>query len=211
MDPLGAVYPSRPYGAEDDAPTFLYLIQNGLGDPEHPTYGSWGGRWSCTNIGGKHYSDALDTFYMTHAQGSGNEANNKLLILLGHPKDSSELEFQWFQYRESDCLVRSRLPEEYVLGLEGLGRNASTPNILEANETGFRRFVTGHHVRITVPDETQPYEYHLILQVTSRNYAELPIRRYLRVLLLASHDDINPDERCEAMEVPAPKQTDWAK
>ena len=30
---------------EGDTPSFLYLINNGLGDPEHPDWGSWGGRY----------------------------------------------------------------------------------------------------------------------------------------------------------------------
>jgi len=43
--PLGAVYPATQYQMEGDTPTFLYLINNGLGDPEHPDWGSWGGRY----------------------------------------------------------------------------------------------------------------------------------------------------------------------
>jgi hypothetical protein len=30
---------------EGDTPSFLYLINNGLGCSEHPNYGSWGGRY----------------------------------------------------------------------------------------------------------------------------------------------------------------------
>jgi hypothetical protein len=30
---------------EGDTPSFLYLIPNGLGSPEHPDWGSWGGRY----------------------------------------------------------------------------------------------------------------------------------------------------------------------
>jgi hypothetical protein len=126
-----------------------------------------------------------------------------------YPNDSSHLDFQWYQYRESDYLVRARLPEEFVLKLRGLGNNASTPDILEANDAGFRRFVTGDQVRVTIPNEELAYEYHLILEVISRNHEELPIRRYLRVLFLASKDHVHPDECCEAMEVPEPKQTHW--
>lgn len=43
--PLGAQYPAVEYQMEGDSPTFLYLIHNGLGDPEHPDWGSWGGRY----------------------------------------------------------------------------------------------------------------------------------------------------------------------
>ena len=42
---LGAEYPAVKFMMEGDTPTFLYLINNGLGNPEHPDYGSWGGRY----------------------------------------------------------------------------------------------------------------------------------------------------------------------
>ena len=65
IGPLGAVYPDYLYIPEGDTPTFLYLIQNGLGAPECPDYGSWGGRYARTDISGdglnsNHYSDAID-------------------------------------------------------------------------------------------------------------------------------------------------------
>lgn len=44
IGPYGkAAYPDLMYIMEGDSPSFLYLIQNGLGVPEHPEYGSWGG------------------------------------------------------------------------------------------------------------------------------------------------------------------------
>jgi hypothetical protein len=43
--PLGAQYPDIAYIMEGDSPSFMYLIQNGLGSPEHPNWGSWGGRY----------------------------------------------------------------------------------------------------------------------------------------------------------------------
>jgi hypothetical protein len=43
--PLGAEYPRWEYLMEGDTPSFLYLFPNGLGSPEHPNFGSWGGRY----------------------------------------------------------------------------------------------------------------------------------------------------------------------
>ncbi len=43
--PLGKEYPDVRYLMEGDTPSFLYLINNGLGSREHPNYGSWGGRY----------------------------------------------------------------------------------------------------------------------------------------------------------------------
>ena len=68
IGPLGAKYPEYLFIPEGDTPTFLYLIQNGLGVPEHPEYGSWGGRYGLTNpvppgqaTWNKHYGDMADT------------------------------------------------------------------------------------------------------------------------------------------------------
>lgn len=43
--PLGALYPDVAYGMEGDTPSWLMLIPNGLNNPEHPEWGSWGGRY----------------------------------------------------------------------------------------------------------------------------------------------------------------------
>jgi Protein of unknown function (DUF1593) len=43
--PLGALYPQVKFLMEGDSPSFLYLVHNGLGDSEHPDWGSWGGRY----------------------------------------------------------------------------------------------------------------------------------------------------------------------
>lgn len=267
MGPLGERYPSRPVGAEGDTPSFLYLINNGLGVPEYPTYGSWGGRWGPTNEGGKHFSDAIETFYL---QGGKNETNSQVScarwrdhfqndmatrmqwsisadysngthppvprvngttgpsplrlhnlpgaeIVLDasetydpdHPADSSQLEFEWFQYRESDFLARPEPDDRRILKLEGLGARAETPDLTKPNDEGFLRFVKGDAVRVSVPNEEAAYEYHLILKVTSNNHPELPVRRYLRVLILASTDRMHPDECCNAMVVPEPVAQEW--
>ncbi|KAL4782334.1 hypothetical protein BJX76DRAFT_359043 [Aspergillus varians] len=63
IGPLGREYPDYSFIMEGDTPTLLYLIQNGLGSPENPHWGSWGGRYVLGDLGGaaKHYMDARDT------------------------------------------------------------------------------------------------------------------------------------------------------
>ncbi len=45
--PLGALYPTNTthWCKEGDTASFLYLVPNGLGDPAHPEWGSWAGRY----------------------------------------------------------------------------------------------------------------------------------------------------------------------
>ncbi|KAK7983222.1 ribosomal protein L16- L13 family [Apiospora arundinis] len=59
---LGAHYPKFEYIMEGDTPSFFPLLQNGLGDPEHPEWGSWGGRFLRVDASGRYpvYSDASD-------------------------------------------------------------------------------------------------------------------------------------------------------
>jgi hypothetical protein len=74
---LGALYPDVMHIMEGDTPTFLYLVQNGLGYAEEPSWGSWGGRYNPVDLGmaARHYSDAQDrvtgkdseTYHTNHA------------------------------------------------------------------------------------------------------------------------------------------------
>jgi len=43
--PLGKVYPHWEFMMEGDTPSFLYLVNNGLNNPDHPNWGGWGGRY----------------------------------------------------------------------------------------------------------------------------------------------------------------------
>ena len=40
---LGRIYPKYKYGVEGDTPSFLYVMPNGLTDPEDPSQAGWGG------------------------------------------------------------------------------------------------------------------------------------------------------------------------
>ncbi|RSL80983.1 hypothetical protein CEP51_006160, partial [Fusarium floridanum] len=60
IGPLGAAYPTMDWAMEGDTPTFLYLIQNGLGSSERPDVGSWGGRYRAITVGSSVYGDVVD-------------------------------------------------------------------------------------------------------------------------------------------------------
>src|SRR5262249_38053910 len=66
--PLGALYPvtgmwtaPNPHATlkEGDTPSWFYFLPIGLGDPAHPEWGSWGGRFR--HVKGGRYEDARDT------------------------------------------------------------------------------------------------------------------------------------------------------
>lgn len=62
LGPLGSIYPDTAFNMEGDTPSLLYSIPNGLSDPEHPEWGSWGGRYmpSDHTLRSAHYGDARD-------------------------------------------------------------------------------------------------------------------------------------------------------
>ncbi|MFP4058836.1 MAG: DUF1593 domain-containing protein [Candidatus Brocadiia bacterium] len=61
--PLGPLYPPKAAGKdgvkEGDTPSFFYLLPNGLGEPERPRWGGWGGRFRPSGRGAE-YVDAAD-------------------------------------------------------------------------------------------------------------------------------------------------------
>ncbi|MHC4504180.1 MAG: DUF1593 domain-containing protein, partial [Planctomycetota bacterium] len=56
--PLGSVYPPKAAGKagvkEGDTPSFLYVLPDGLSDPEHPEWGNWGGRFRRSGRGNEY-------------------------------------------------------------------------------------------------------------------------------------------------------------
>ena len=40
---MGSVYPKYKYGVEGDTPSLLFVLPNGINNPEHPEHGGWGG------------------------------------------------------------------------------------------------------------------------------------------------------------------------
>jgi len=60
--PLGAIYPAKAAGKagvkEGDTPSFLYVLPDGLSDPEHPEWGNWGGRFKPSGRGREYVPDA---------------------------------------------------------------------------------------------------------------------------------------------------------
>lgn len=64
--PLGAMYPAQTWTApnphsalkEGDTPSWLYFLPVGLGHPDHPEWGGWGGRF--VKVAGNRYGDSAD-------------------------------------------------------------------------------------------------------------------------------------------------------
>lgn len=69
---LGKIYPKYKYGVEGDTPSFLYVLPNGLNNPEQPGFGGWGGFFA-RGIG----ADKVTSAYVNQAGESANGVSRK--------------------------------------------------------------------------------------------------------------------------------------
>ena len=105
---LGAAYPNRRYLKEGDTPTMLYMIPNGLNNPEKPWQGSWGGRFTHLTVTGvrstnhplgdsdEYTETEFDPYYMYGpAEDSWNGYNNSYAPI-----------FRWWSEFQNDFAAR---------------------------------------------------------------------------------------------------------
>ena len=94
--PLGALYPKVAYIMEGDTPSFLGLIENGLGWSANPAYGGWGGRYVLY----KAYAE-------THAIWTDNLNNRDTVVVDGKPYTSNQATiWRWRKHYQHDFAAR---------------------------------------------------------------------------------------------------------
>lgn len=121
----GAFYPDRIWATEGDSPSFLYLIANGLNDPEHPEYGGWGGRFSldkAKNIRGMDFiaksgkdESIYDDYFML---ASAEEGVNAINLWKNHIHNDFAARMIWGM--ESDFSKANHHPVAIVNGKKGI-------------------------------------------------------------------------------------------
>jgi hypothetical protein len=99
--PLGALHPHTKYLMEGDTPTFLFLINNGLSDPEHPNYGSWGGRYEFYTPRTRKW------FYEPETRPFWSDAEDEVMGVDGHYHTSNKATiWRWRQAYQHDFAAR---------------------------------------------------------------------------------------------------------
>jgi hypothetical protein len=122
IGPLGKKYPDVVYAMEGDTPTFLYMIQNGLGVPEQPSWGSWGGRYLPVNVSSKapggHFADCED-----EVEGMDGERHKSNRATIWRWRNAFQSDFaarmQWTL--TSEFAGANHAPVVRVDGYQGLG------------------------------------------------------------------------------------------
>ena len=200
--PLGALYPTNTthWGKEGDTPTFLYLVPNGLGNPEQPSWGSWAGRYGPnTNYPGRPCFWAIER---DSWNGTTNR-DNTLLRWAVHLQNDFKARLDWcvndFAHanhppvpRVAGALQRTVTSGQQVL----LDATASTDpdgqplrfEWIHYPEPGNYRGpaleipgATSARASFTAPPVESPQTLHVILLVTDTG--QQPLTRYARLLV----------------------------
>lgn len=99
--PLGAEYPRWEYLMEGDSPSFMFLINNGLNNPEHPDWGSWGGRYEL-------YTPRMQKWYLyAESRPIWTDAEDEVLGIDGRWHEGNhETIWRWREAYQNDFAAR---------------------------------------------------------------------------------------------------------
>jgi hypothetical protein len=100
--PLGETYPTNTHlkQKEGDTPEFLYLVPNGLNEPEEPTWGSWAGRF------GKQDNARTREYYWPNVRdtiGGKAHRDNTLKPWVAHIQNDFRARMDWCVQDNSDA------------------------------------------------------------------------------------------------------------
>ncbi|KAF2184119.1 DUF1593-domain-containing protein [Zopfia rhizophila CBS 207.26] len=117
VGPLGKLYPDVAFIMEGDTPSLLYNIPNGLGDPEHPSWGSWGGRYMPIPLDSDaQYSDTVD--YVQGVNGQTFGTNHATI-------------WRWRDAFQHEFAARM----QWTLEANGPGSNTTHPPVVVVNNS----------------------------------------------------------------------------
>ena len=201
--PLGALYPTKtwtapnPHGVmkEGDTPSWFSFLPNGLSDPDHPEWGSWGGRFELDpkRGGGRSriYRDAPDIV-------DGEKPDPRAAVWRWRPAFQADFQarLDWCVADErakathpptltvngdagrAPLMLEAAAEQEVKLTIEQAGSGAAAPALVRCfvyPEAGTFRgdAITigvapdGRTARFTVPGVAEPKTLHVVVEVQS--------------------------------------------
>jgi Cellulose-binding Sde182, nucleoside hydrolase-like domain/Cellulose-binding protein Sde0182, C-terminal domain len=209
--PLGALYPvtgmwtaPNPHATlkEGDTPSWFYFLPVGLGDPAHPEWGSWGGRFQ--HAMGKRYEDARDTVNgVTEARATvwrwrpayQNEFAARMQWCVKSPREANHPPVAGFEGFKAEMVgnplgLFPKVGEKFSLSAAG----SSDP---DGNKLAYRWFVypeagtyagdvklegaDKRDATVIIPADAKEKTIHIVLEVTDDGSP--PLTRYRRVIL----------------------------
>jgi hypothetical protein len=207
--PMGALYPRFSFIMEGDTPTFLYLIPTGLNSPEHPDYGSWGGRYGRGSIYDNLWTDTAD--WVIGKNGNMHRTN---FGTIWRWREAYQHDFaariQWTLHRRfrdanhnpalvvngipgRDAVVIDAAPGSLVT-LDGAGSRDPDGDIVDYRWFQYRESEAVNRnpeltltdegptrISVRMPDRASATPYHIILEAKDRG--DLPLFAYRRVII----------------------------
>ncbi|MGG1515618.1 nucleoside hydrolase-like domain-containing protein [Paenibacillus oryzisoli] len=209
--PLGAAYPKYDGGdiysrsvkgiKEGDSPSFLYLIPNGLGVPERPDWGGWGGRFvQAEGMPSRHYFDAEESA-PAHEHEHAAYWSSVYRWREAYQR-SFQARMDWCvlppeQANYEPIVVISSEREQEVISGATIALDASASSDRQGRQLIFRWFVYHEagtydgelelqgeetpQLSFTAPEVAAPQTIHVVIAVT--NDGEPPLTGYGRVVL----------------------------
>jgi hypothetical protein len=197
--PLGALYPTNTTHVqkEGDTMTFLYLVPNGLGDPEQPTWGSWAGRY------GRNEKFAEKPYYHANVRDEWNgttHRENTLARFAADLQNDFRARLDWCVKPRGEAnhpprvklagetSRRAKVGETVTLDISGTTDPDGDELAIEwwlyrePSEYAGRLDIQDAaptRAKFTVPNEARGKELHLV--ATVRDSGEPPLARYARV------------------------------
>lgn len=207
--PLAALYPTNTTlpQKEGDSLTFLYLIPNGLGNPDHPEFGSWAGRFGKMTKSELFPEDARDRAYFCPnvrdtIDGRTNR-DNTLVRWAAHLQNDFRARLDWcvkdYQSANHPPIVSvAGKPHRQARPGETLQLDASPSRDPDGRALEFQWLFypepTGYagpapqmsgtssaKLTVTLPPESAGHSLHLIAIVTNKGTP--PLTRYGRVIV----------------------------
>jgi hypothetical protein len=194
---LGGQYPKYTYGVEGDTPSFLYLMPNGLNDPDFPSQCSWGGTYkgdsnnlwtkaaSCGSFFGRFYPVAFNNFAARMdwaAEGKGNR--NPVVVI---DNDSS------YFVQKVQVKPNSSLTIDASKTFDPDGDNLSYSWWVQTDAGTYTQNVTfdnskANRVTMTVPNASGK-NFHVICEVTDNGTH--PLSSYRRTIVTVTDNPVS--------------------
>ncbi|MBE3109490.1 MAG: DUF1593 domain-containing protein, partial [Acidobacteria bacterium] len=142
--PLGAQYPITKYLMEGDTPSFLGLVNNGLGDPEHPDWGSWGGRYEFYTPRPRKW------FYEPETRSFWSDTEDEVLGVDGNWHTSNKATiWRWRSAYQNDFAARM----DWTIRLYAEANHPPVPKLHHPNQLTVR---TGERISLSAEGSTDP-------------------------------------------------------
>ena len=205
---LGKEYPNYKWGVEGDTPSFLYVMPNGLNDPEDPTQAGWAGyheRGLCPDslttawnswqepirsisVGYKQrfYMDELNDFMARMQWANKGKGNRNPIVVVR--SESGSLEGKNGQQGPSPLVIKAKAGNTIRLNAsksKDPDGNAIKFHWWQQQEIGTAKLTIDNAnksvVNVHIPDDAQGQTLHLICEVSDNGAFKL--KSYQRIII----------------------------